>query len=304
MKKIEVLMSTYNGEKYVERQILSILQQTGVEVHLTIRDDGSRDRTTLIIEDMMMENPNLSLIKADNVGYKKSFLGLLSICQDADYYAFADQDDVWLDTKLIEAVRILDQEPDDIKLYASNLILVDENLDEIGRTKFKSAHSKLRSDFTRHRYAGCTYVMSHSLRQMATRINEKEYPLKGFPTHDAFISALAFCCGSVMLDERAFIQHVRLNSSVTPGGNGIMKRLKTERDMVFNNENTKFTLASILWDLYEHDMNSDARRFLSFIIDYKKNISSRLRLISESYHTTGVLLFDIETTLKILLLKY
>lgn len=93
-KSVQVVMSTYNGEKYLKEQIDSILSQEGVDVRLYIRDDGSSDRTTDILASYQ-EHKNVKIEKGNNLGFAKSFLTALDECDEADYYAFSDQDDVW-----------------------------------------------------------------------------------------------------------------------------------------------------------------------------------------------------------------
>ena len=91
MKRIEILMSAYNGDKFIEEQIESIMRQRDVDVHLTIRDDGSSDETVSVIKKLQVKYPNaISVHVGENIGYRKSFLRLLDLAVDADYYGFAD----------------------------------------------------------------------------------------------------------------------------------------------------------------------------------------------------------------------
>ena len=94
MNKVQVLLSTYNGEKYIKEQIESILNQEGVEVSLLIRDDGSSDRTIEIVKKISEQNNNIILFKGQNMGPARSFMDLVKKSDEVDYYAFADQDDV------------------------------------------------------------------------------------------------------------------------------------------------------------------------------------------------------------------
>lgn len=71
-KSVQVVMSTYNGEKYLKEQIDSILSQEGVDVRLYIRDDGSSDRTTDILASYQ-EHKNVKIEKGNNLGFAKSF---------------------------------------------------------------------------------------------------------------------------------------------------------------------------------------------------------------------------------------
>ena len=305
MKKVEVLMSTYNGEKYVERQIRSILDQTGVEVHLTIRDDGSKDGTIETINNLNNQNPGkITLYVGANVGYRKSFLELLSLANDADYYAYSDQDDIWETSKLSVAVNFLEIEENSVKLYTSNLILVDENLNIIGKTGFKKQYSSLKSDFSRHRFAGCTYVFSRQLKDLANIINTVTIPISEYPDHDFFLSACAYSCGVVILDEDSYIKHVRLSSSVTSGGNGYIKRFKVEYNAVFHKKNKKHFVAHFLLEHYNAYMNEEAKEFLEKVKTYKDSLRNKISLINDSGFTSGIKVCDLERDVKIILSNY
>ena len=122
--KIAVLMSTYNGHKYLDKQLKSIAEQTVVN-HLTlyIRDDGSKDDTFDII-DKWKNKINIVLYKEKNAGPAMSFWQLLMKSEvKADYYAFCDQDDVWDKDKIEKGIEKL---KGSIQLYACNCRIIDE----------------------------------------------------------------------------------------------------------------------------------------------------------------------------------
>ena len=105
MHNIAVAMSTYNGELYIKEQINSILEQKNVKVELFVRDDGSKDKTLGILETYGEKWNNIHFIKGENLGVGNSFMELLySIGCEYEYYAFADQDDVWLPDKLNQGI--------------------------------------------------------------------------------------------------------------------------------------------------------------------------------------------------------
>lgn len=85
MRTVAVLLSTYNGEKYLEELIESILKQEKVNVKLFIRDDESSDSTVSIIN--KYKNENIKIIQGKNIGPQKSFLELIKVSEKADYYA-------------------------------------------------------------------------------------------------------------------------------------------------------------------------------------------------------------------------
>ena len=119
MDSVVVLMSTYNGERFLEEQIESILKQKDVDVVLYVRDDGSSDRTKQILDEYQRKNAQMLVSYEKNEGVGNSFMDLVYMAPEtSDYYAFADQDDIWRDTKLIEAIKLLKQSGKN--LYVSN----------------------------------------------------------------------------------------------------------------------------------------------------------------------------------------
>ena len=124
--KVQVLMSTYNGERFLREQMESLLQQTYENLEILIRDDGSKDGTCEILKEYGERYSNIKVYYESNVGVIKSFFELLKK-SEAAYIAFCDQDDVWLAEKIERAVEILknQQAP---ALYCSNKILTDESL--------------------------------------------------------------------------------------------------------------------------------------------------------------------------------
>lgn len=104
---LQVLMSTYNGEVYIEEQLNSIFEQSHDAIKVLIRDDGSKDNTVAIVRQYMMQYPDhIELIEGDNVGVVRSFWTLM---QHADrkvgYFCFCDQDDVWMQDKTSRAIQ-------------------------------------------------------------------------------------------------------------------------------------------------------------------------------------------------------
>ncbi|MBR4422455.1 MAG: glycosyltransferase, partial [Erysipelotrichaceae bacterium] len=102
--KLIVLMSTYNGERYLQQQLDSLYAQTLKPDRIIVRDDGSTDQTMAILEANAREHKELSFSQGNNLGAGRSFWELIKTCEDADYYALCDQDDVWLPEKLERAV--------------------------------------------------------------------------------------------------------------------------------------------------------------------------------------------------------
>lgn len=137
-KKVIILLSTYNGEKYIEQQINSLLKQTYKNINIYVRDDGSKDGTLEILK-KYEEKGEIFLIQGKNIGFINSFMELLKKVEKADYYSFCDQDDVWNEDKIERAVRALEKEDNDkILLYASNYEFYDSNMEFLGKSPYKN----------------------------------------------------------------------------------------------------------------------------------------------------------------------
>ena len=104
--EVLVLLSSYNGEKYIKEQIDSILTQKNITVKLFIRDDGSTDATRNILKEYEKYS-NCVVVFGDNIGAANSFLWLIQNAHSSGYYAFSDQDDIWDRDKLSSAISII-----------------------------------------------------------------------------------------------------------------------------------------------------------------------------------------------------
>ena len=99
--RVEILMATYNGEKYLSEQIESIISQSYENWRLLIRDDNSKDNTVSIIEKYEKEDNRIRLLRdrKGNLGFIKNFEELLVQSQE-DFIMFCDQDDYWEKDKI------------------------------------------------------------------------------------------------------------------------------------------------------------------------------------------------------------
>ena len=136
MKRIQILLSTYNGEKYLREQLDSYVNLNNFsEIKVLIRDDGSKDGTVEILKEYE-EKYGFELILGENIGLADSMFELMKCCDmECEYFSFSDQDDVWLPHKLERAVQALDKENNNIPLlYSSCSSLTDSELNIFGQT--------------------------------------------------------------------------------------------------------------------------------------------------------------------------
>ena len=126
---IDILLPTYNGEKYLKEQLDSILNQTYKNIRLIISDDCSKDSTPEILEEYRKKDERIELyLQKENIGVVKGIEFLLKKVK-SNYYMLADQDDVWLPIKVEKSIETLTKQNAD--LVFGDLEVVDQNLKTI-----------------------------------------------------------------------------------------------------------------------------------------------------------------------------
>ncbi|MCM1262991.1 MAG: glycosyltransferase [Butyrivibrio sp.] len=302
LKTVGVLLSTYNGESTLKRQVDSIFKQKDVNIQIFIRDDGSCDNTCSVINKLCEEyKGKINYIIEENIGYKKSFLKLTSLIGKCDYYCFADQDDIWEEEKLYNAITALENINDPIKLYTSSVKLVNQDLNSIGFNNISNMPNKLEALFTRGRLAGCTFVFSLEVLRLTIELARVNYENNQMPSHDFLVAALAFSCGTVYMDQNSYIKHIRYKDSVTCGKNGLLKRIKGEIYGIFFYKNICLHMAQMLMEYNIPYLHSELIPYLESVVNYKKTIKNRVNLLKNSEMTCGIKVCDWETKFKILI---
>ena len=218
-----VLLSTYNGEKYLREQIDSILKQEGVKVELLVRDDGSIDSTLLILKEYESKNL-LKILNSDkNLGPAPSFMELLYNSPDSDFYAFADQDDIWKPKKLLTAVEMLNNisEP---ALYCSNQIIYENGIEKSLRFN-KEPNYSLVNLICGNSISGCTMVMNYKLKEILNRYKISNDVLR-IRMHDVWCLLVASITGKIIYDKDAYIDYrIHNSNTVGLGKKGLMPKL-------------------------------------------------------------------------------
>ena len=199
MKRILVLMSTYNGHAYLREQVLSILrQQCSAEVKLRIRDDGSTDDTCEQIMKLSATFPGrIELFRGENIGYNASFFALMEDAEGYDYYALSDQDDVWQPDKLQRALSFLEKEDASVPLlYACTSVVTDKKLKPIGETRKKKRDLTLYNTQIQNICPGHNQVMNRALLEIVQRPRDVSL----IYVYDLWIANLAALYGVIRFD--------------------------------------------------------------------------------------------------------
>lgn len=286
---VQIFLSTYNGEKYIIPQIESLLAQKDVEVSILVRDDGSTDGTIDILKKYEKKGV-LTFYQGKNMGYAKSFLHLLTNNKEADYYAFCDQDDVWLPDKLIRAIEKI-RKNEGPSLYTSTLKRVDENLRFLGMQSFKNLKITLGAEFTRHRLAGCTFVFNKDLYN----IIKNAYYIKNLNcSHDKLITILCLAInGKVIFDKNSYILFRRYGTNTSSDGKSILHKLLKEKEHFTSYKNNESNLAKCILECYKEQISEQNLDLLLKIANYRNNIMNYIKLIFSKELDCGFWFYNI-----------
>lgn len=283
LPRVCVLLSSYNGEKYIELQLKSIFAQEGVCIHVIVRDDGSTDNTISIINNLKNIYKNITLIKGDNIGCEKSFLELLYMdLPKADYYAFSDQDDFWLKDKISNSINLI-KECDEPAISGMNLLACDNDLAPI-----KTIHS---SDdicsFQKHRKVnylcnahGCVLVWNEKLQ----RVIQKYRPQIDV-AHDVWVCAIANAVGTMVLSVNTGILYRLHNNNVSAYGAKKIDKLKKRFRLYFGkNHPQRDKIAREILIGYSKwiHVNENGYENLILLKNYNKSLSNRIMLIKSN----------------------
>ena len=203
---IDIVLATYNGEKYLAEQLESILDSEYADFKLFVYDDGSTDNTTAIVKDFMERYPDKIFLaeNIENLGYCKNFLEGLKYTAKiapADYYVFCDQDDVWLENRLsvcLHRMKELEEQngSETPILLFTDAVLVDEEMNSMGTTFFKA--DRLNTDkldlarlLMENKCIGCTSFMNAALVEKLDGFDKRTR------YHDWWMALIASAFGKV-----------------------------------------------------------------------------------------------------------
>lgn len=230
--KVAILLSTYNGEKYLVDQINSIRKQTFKDWNLFIRDDGSTDKTLNIINRLTKKDNRIFFIddKEKHLGPMKSFIKLLNDV-DADYYFFCDQDDYWLSNKLELMLNAINKNNNVSQLLYCGLKCVDKNLNPINND-FEDLLGKIngKSRFIGNDMPGCVMLFNKKTRDLVVKYTN-DY--KDIVMHDWWIALVAQVFGQIeFLDKPLILYRQHGDNSIGAGKNGGILRKIFQKDVL------------------------------------------------------------------------
>lgn len=204
--KVDILMATYNGEKYIAGQIESIIEQSYENWTLHIRDDASTDNTMIIVRQYARKYPEKIkfFVNRENSGSPKANFFELIKNSNADIIFTCDQDDIWEKDKIETILREFENN-DKPLLVHSDLKVIDGNDNVIFNSMIKSQHiditrTGLNQLLVQNIVTGCTMAFNKALADILV---EPEL----LPVHDWWIAAVASVFGSIRYVDKCTIRY-------------------------------------------------------------------------------------------------
>lgn len=278
--RVAILMSTYNGERYLEEQIQSILKQTYSNIVLYIRDDGSTDDTIHIIRKYAEKNNNVIFFNEKsnkNIGVLKSFMTLLANVK-ADYYMFSDQDDIWLENKVASSLQLLKKNEERPTCVFTNAEIVDKKLDPLRSLNDGKVWTDFKSLLFANCVTGCTMAFNNKLREIVIKSDYQNIFL-----HDWWIALLAAKFGKLVYLNKKLMLYRQHGDNVVGGNEKNSPKQIYNRLSHIENEklNVKHSIDFIaeFYNQYSSAFNGREKEYMARYAALKKKSSFMYNLL-------------------------
>lgn len=270
--KVDVLLSSYNGEKYIKEQIDSLLNQNIEGLKIVVRDDGSKDKTLEILQSYKKDE-KVDYYTGENLRSAKSFWDLLKNAPQADYYAFCDQDDFWFENKLSKAIELLSSEKNQNQplLYCGSVIVTDDKLNPIAQSV-----SEVRDHYTDFAHSliyslapGCTFVFNDLAREQMLKFDVEKY---GIYMHDWLAHQIIAMTGKVLYDKNPYMYYRQHGNNVVGAQKqGLKKYIEKIKRFFGAKTPVRSTMALAILEQYKDSISQENIEILNLVANYKIN---------------------------------
>ena len=227
MPLVAILLGTYNGERFLVEQLRSIESQEHTNWVVYASDDGSTDKTLEILLEFQHEWPEGKLIirQGPKKGFAKNFLSLA--CDDdirANYYAFCDQDDVWMPKKLSAAIDVINNvnKSNGAFIYCGRTQYVTEKLKSVGKSPLFIFPTSFRNSLVQSIAGGNTMVFNQEAKNLF-----EQSGLVSIPSHDWWgYQLITGAGGEVYYDPRSFVLYRQHRHSLIGANTSYSAKLK------------------------------------------------------------------------------
>ena len=274
-----VLMSTYNGDQYLRAQLDSILQQDGVHVHLLIRDDGSTDHTCDILKEYAGRYSHIDWQAQENVGFFRSFSMLAEKAQTypepIDFYAFSDQDDIWLPNKLKTACRYLEGESrEDIPLlFSSNSMFMDDQMNMMGTFHKETPHYTKQNVMIYPTEQGCSMVFNRSALELYNA-----HPPKN-AWHDRWMCLICNFLGRTVYCQSPLFYYRIHGGNMIGKKQSLWARIMDDIKFFFTSDAKNSQMVEEFYQAYQSQLSDEDQKILNVFLHYKDSLKNKWKIV-------------------------
>ncbi|ODM54982.1 glycosyltransferase family 2 protein [Elizabethkingia meningoseptica] len=284
METIDILMATYNGEKYIESQILSLLAQTHKNWMLFIHDDGSVDNTIDIIRKYEKLDTRIILIQ-DNIKFGNAganFLHLLNF-SDSKYIVFCDQDDIWLEAKLELLYNKIKNKTEPLAVYC-NAFGYNGNTITTNKVSLIERENLSDSLFLNSGVQGSSLMFNEELKKQIIDFPNYIY------MHDHYVTMFAITFANLLYVDKSLMLYRQHSLNVT--GNvpiTIFDRIRS----FFNKENpiidnNHYKANQSFYDKFKNKMTKNQRELFEAYLEFpKKGFFSKILSVFKNDFRVG-----------------
>ena len=273
MYRCLVLLSTYNGEKYLPELLDSVMAQKDVFIDVLARDDGSKDKTVEILK----KYDCVQVYTGENLKQAKRFLDLILTANASyDYYALCDQDDVWKPDKVISAIEHI-KASNKPTLYSSAVEVVDRDLNFIRKSFTDNSFKDPLYDILTYGTPGCTFVFNKALMQKL-----KEYKPTTISMHDSWISFVCLAVNGLFYsDHEAYILYRQHDANVLGAQRHSLKDMLA--GIIKNKNVLRSDMAKEILKGYSYGMSPKTKEAICVFAEYKENFRYKMRILRLPY---------------------
>jgi len=280
MKTVHILLSTYNGERYLEEQLNSLLAQDfSREICVWVRDDGSSDGTLAILRRFEKEHDWKFKVNAGrNIGVVRSFFRLLELTPQEGYFAFCDQDDIWNRDKLTRAIAQLETIPENVPaMYCSRTELIDKVGRHLGYwPPIPRKGPGFANALIENIAVGCTIVLNSAAKRLISgALPDPDRVIM----HDWWTYLCVSAFGRVIYDPEPSIRYRQHGGNTVGGTNLVFRKLRVKIANFWRNRG-KFRLRAQAEEfdrLFGDQLSSESRRILKDFLKVRASLVSRVR---------------------------
>lgn len=284
---VSVALCTYNGEKYIEEQLESILNQDQPIDEIVVGDDGSTDDTVKIVK-KVLENANVSyqiIQNEKNLGYRKNFENVI-LHTKGDIIFLSDQDDVWMNNKVSTIVNAFDKSPKCLLIFSDGEI-VDSELNKLSLSLWDAVdYNRIKRKRGFKTWLDILlngYYITGAATAIKRELFEKAYPFSNIWHHDGWLAINAAIYGNIMAEPMSlFLYRQHSNNQIGVQTdlalNELIKKrwLSLKSNIKIQNENHKKVLERYLeiYNVTKNDISDTEKRKVEKCIAFHKDLSA------------------------------